>query len=828
MSGFLDYPLVPDWYKNGGGIHIKPSKRGTFTKAAKRRGLTVKEFADRVLSNKGKYSSAMVKKANFARNASKWHADGGPIDYSGIVTTNNRPYNADYIAYIDKALRRGGMNPMQRASVLANIIEESGGDPFAEGPGGFYGLVQWSGDRYKKTGEKDAYKEIDNQVKTILDTAGNSTDRISWTHGGKGSGYNSFKDAMDAYNGDDLAGVMRGYTLGYVRPAGGVSSYNNRLKVAEQIYGLDGFNTFDAGGFIDKYGEKRVKAALDKLYSDGGFANKFQDGGDEGEEYYDDTRIKAPVVTATLPSINSKSGKTIAKNMAQRVASGQMRLTEVPGKYLSYVDGEVKGAMPTTRAIDRAGETLFPVVGGLAFGPAGAIGAVAGEALNMGVNAISGGKKNTWGDLFADPEKHPVWNTAWQFTNPGYMIAGGSEAYGEIENALNNSRKFQKIGKLYSFGRNPRLEKEAFDVEKYRTPARKMATETKSFSESEKAETAARVISGEKERAERIFGAKYDDVFNKHATSPELKKLFRENPEYLYYVEQTGLEPLAQSTVDAFANRQMRSVRGFALKDSTDELIKKAATEFKESGNPGGDQLQTSGGVYSSNSYKLADKFRRGQQDIDVDNIIVRIQYPYVPSSGSVRSQLGRLRDRIINRDDWYVATNALLHDRPNIEPYDFVESDYAKRLFGGDYDVFQRATTKPGNVESLNIIKQHGLPDYHNRWGTSGIENSSADNMLFIPKVTTRADLGKLLAAGRQVFHRDKYDDYLNNIVNQNKTRMSLIHNSIPYKLGKHIYDNTAIVGGKEVYAPLIGVSGAAALGATGIAAVKKLNKKR
>lgn len=66
-----------DLFKNGGGIHIKPSKKGTFTAAAKKRGLSVQEFASRVLANKGNYSSAMVKKANFAGNASKWHEDGG-------------------------------------------------------------------------------------------------------------------------------------------------------------------------------------------------------------------------------------------------------------------------------------------------------------------------------------------------------------------------------------------------------------------------------------------------------------------------------------------------------------------------------------------------------------------------------------------------------------------------------------------------------------------------------------------------------------------------------------------------------------------------------
>jgi hypothetical protein len=66
-------------FKSGGGIYIKPSKRGTFTAAAKKRGKGVQEFASQVLANKSNYSPAMVKKANFARNASKWKKQDGGV-----------------------------------------------------------------------------------------------------------------------------------------------------------------------------------------------------------------------------------------------------------------------------------------------------------------------------------------------------------------------------------------------------------------------------------------------------------------------------------------------------------------------------------------------------------------------------------------------------------------------------------------------------------------------------------------------------------------------------------------------------------------------------
>lgn len=59
-------------YNSGKDIRIKPSKRGTFTKAAKQHGMSVQSFANRVLRNPSKYSAAMRKKANFAHNAAGW------------------------------------------------------------------------------------------------------------------------------------------------------------------------------------------------------------------------------------------------------------------------------------------------------------------------------------------------------------------------------------------------------------------------------------------------------------------------------------------------------------------------------------------------------------------------------------------------------------------------------------------------------------------------------------------------------------------------------------------------------------------------------------
>lgn len=69
----LGYNMIDTKHNSGKDIHIKPSRRGTFIAAAKKHGMGVQQYARKVLkAPKGKYSAAMRRKANFARNASKW------------------------------------------------------------------------------------------------------------------------------------------------------------------------------------------------------------------------------------------------------------------------------------------------------------------------------------------------------------------------------------------------------------------------------------------------------------------------------------------------------------------------------------------------------------------------------------------------------------------------------------------------------------------------------------------------------------------------------------------------------------------------------------
>ena len=85
QTNFANREVLAD----GGRIHIKPSKKGTFTAAAKKRGMGVQEFARKVLANKDAYSPAMVKKANFARNATKFKHDLGGFLFNHGAEWNN-------------------------------------------------------------------------------------------------------------------------------------------------------------------------------------------------------------------------------------------------------------------------------------------------------------------------------------------------------------------------------------------------------------------------------------------------------------------------------------------------------------------------------------------------------------------------------------------------------------------------------------------------------------------------------------------------------------------------------------------------------------------
>ena len=154
--------------------------------------------------------------------------------FENIITTNNRPYDINNIEHINNRLRI--IPEVQRSVIISSIIEESGGDPLANGPGGYQGLLQWEPSRYKVT-SSNTKEELDKQIDYILQTYKNTTDGLSWAHGGSGSGYSTGEQAYKEFMSSKmLEDAVRSFTLGYVRPTGKHESVNNRLKVARQVF----------------------------------------------------------------------------------------------------------------------------------------------------------------------------------------------------------------------------------------------------------------------------------------------------------------------------------------------------------------------------------------------------------------------------------------------------------------------------------------------------------------------------------------------------------------------------------------------------------------
>jgi hypothetical protein len=84
------------------GIEIKPENEGKFTRWANVRGMSVQEAANKVMANTDEYPPAVVKMANFAKNAAGWNKEYGGESYAPggetqdrISRVNNVPNNPE-------------------------------------------------------------------------------------------------------------------------------------------------------------------------------------------------------------------------------------------------------------------------------------------------------------------------------------------------------------------------------------------------------------------------------------------------------------------------------------------------------------------------------------------------------------------------------------------------------------------------------------------------------------------------------------------------------------------------------------------------------------
>ena len=148
---------IIEFLKNGSGIHIKEKNKGKFTKSAKAAGQSVQEHAKSVL-NDPNATPLQKKRANFARNAAKWHHKQGgiiPIAQKGIKAGYQAKQNLTKRKDPDwDNLDRGyryltsdmGLPHDQAIAIMGNVVEESQGNHKAvQKNGRGRGLIQWDG-----------------------------------------------------------------------------------------------------------------------------------------------------------------------------------------------------------------------------------------------------------------------------------------------------------------------------------------------------------------------------------------------------------------------------------------------------------------------------------------------------------------------------------------------------------------------------------------------------------------------------------------------------------------------------------------------------------
>lgn len=97
------------------GIEIKPENEGKFTRWAEARGMSVQEAARKVMANIDEYPPAVVKMANFAKNAAGWNKEYGGESYAPGGETQGR------ISRVSNVSNNPEMN-WQRAPLYMNPL----------------------------------------------------------------------------------------------------------------------------------------------------------------------------------------------------------------------------------------------------------------------------------------------------------------------------------------------------------------------------------------------------------------------------------------------------------------------------------------------------------------------------------------------------------------------------------------------------------------------------------------------------------------------------------------------------------------------------------
>ena len=250
------------------------------------------------------------------------------------------------------------------------------------------------------------------------------------------------------------------------------------------------------------------------------------------------------------------------------------------------------------------------------------------------------------------------------------------------------------------------------------------------------AKYATRLTDTQKEAISRRYG---DKAVQLMSDNPEYFKFIRENP---------TLDPFEQSTVDAFFRRQGLSLRGVHSNNPIQAQKFLTETEYGRV-MPGGDRLNTNGGLYTSNSRDIGNRFKNPEVGTE-DGYIAELFHDWgIDKSLPIEEQLYQQRQKVLYDLAHTRGPKGLLYplnpsvnskaytklrENPTLEA---IESEYM-RSSGETLAANERAYLpikgpegtkgKPVNIEKIDFYPSQ--ENQRGRWGSGNI-----DDNLFINK---------------------------------------------------------------------------------------------
>lgn len=250
------------------------------------------------------------------------------------------------------------------------------------------------------------------------------------------------------------------------------------------------------------------------------------------------------------------------------------------------------------------------------------------------------------------------------------------------------------------------------------------------------AKYATRLTDTQKEAISRRYG---DKAVQLMSDNPEYFKFIRENP---------TLNPFEQSTVDAFFRRQGLSLRGVHTNNPIQAQKFLTETEYGRVMS-GGDRLNTNGGLYTSNSRDIGNRFKNPEVGTE-DGYIAELFHDWgIDKSLPIEEQLYQQRQKVLYDLAYTKGPKGILYPlNPSVNSKAYtklrenpvleaIESEYM-RSSGETLAANERAYLpikgikgtkgKPVNIEKVDFYPSQ--ENQRGRWGSGNI-----DDTLFINK---------------------------------------------------------------------------------------------